>query len=302
VRGAGVGCADGVFDGVGEPAGSEFAARFPDGAVVATSVGFGSLLSTHCSFNESMLAYQKRVFAELAGLMAAAGVTPALQCGEYCWWYFTNWQESHPEGGMAYYDAETEAAALTALGRPLHRFRRMTDDPGVNGGQDALFVRNRLRDYAEGVMGHVRGLYPQAQFEVLFPYDVNHPEPAGVHMLGGALNRFVNLPVEWEGPGTSGFDRFKLEALDFGAWSRDLDLMRKCLRFGRGPGVERGSTGLDDTGVPGGVSVGAGGGGSAGDGVWGGTLMGVRPPVPVRDGRAGPAGEAVWLAGRGELG
>jgi len=223
---------------------AEFAARVPDGAMVATSVGFGSLLSTHCAFNESMLGYQKKVFAELAGLMAAAGVTPELQCGEYCWWYFTNWQESHPEGGMAYYDAETEAAAQTALGRPLHRFRRMTDNPGVNGGQDALFLRNRLRDYAEGVMSYVRGQYPQARFEVLFPYDVNHPEPAGVHMLGGALNRFVNLPEEWEGPGTSGFDRFKLEALDFGAWSRDLDLMRRCLRFGRGLGWSVGALGL----------------------------------------------------------
>jgi hypothetical protein len=82
-------------------------------------------------------------------------------------------------------------------------------------------------------MAHVRGDYPATQFEVLFPYDVNHPHPAGVHQLGGALNRHVNLPPEWENHANCGFDRFKLEALDFGAWSRDLELVRECLRFGR---------------------------------------------------------------------
>lgn len=212
---------------------AEFAARFPDGAAVVTSVGFANLSSTHCAFNAPMLAFQKRVFRELAGLMTNAGLTPALQCGEFCWWYFSNWQESYPEGGMAFYDADTEAAALAALGRALHRFRHPTDGPQVNMGADANFLRNRLYSYAEGLMAHVRGDYPATQFEVLFPYDVNHPHPAGVHQLGGALNRHVNLPPEWENHANCGFDRFKLEALDFGAWSRDLELVRECLRFGR---------------------------------------------------------------------
>ena len=66
---------------------------------------------------------------------------------------------------------------------------------------------------------------------MLFPYDVNHPTPAGVHNLGGKLNRFVNLPVEWESKSTSGLDRFKLEALDFGAWSRNLDLSIEAIYF-----------------------------------------------------------------------
>jgi hypothetical protein len=105
------------------------------------------------------------------------------------------------------------------------------DDPGVNGGADATFLRNRLRDHVAALVAHVLGFYPAAEFEVLFPFDTNHPTPAGVHLIGGRLNRFVNLPVEWESKATSGLDRFKVEALDFGAWSRDLDLTRSAVSF-----------------------------------------------------------------------
>jgi hypothetical protein len=208
-----------------------FAARFPDGQAVETSVGFGSLVSTHCAFHPLMTAYQKQVFASIAALMSEAGLVPNLQMGEFCWWYFTNRSEANPSGGMAYYDDETRSAAQAALGRPLHTFAGPDDDPTVNGGADALFLRNRLRDHAAAIQDHVRGLYPSAQFEVLFPYDVNYPVPAGVHQLGGQLNRFVNLPVEWEQKSTSGFERFKTEALDFGAWSRDLNLVRSAILF-----------------------------------------------------------------------
>jgi hypothetical protein len=69
---------------------------------------------------------------------------------------------------------------------------------------------------------------PGTQFEILFPDDVNYPAPTGIHNLGGRLNHFVNLPPEWSQPGGSGFDRFKLEDLDFGAWCKDLDLVRLC--------------------------------------------------------------------------
>jgi len=210
---------------------AEFAARYPAGEPVETAVGFGSLVSTHCAFRSDVADHQKQVFRCVADLMAEALMVPNLQCGEFCWWYFTNRTEANPNGGMAYYDSETAAAAQSALGRPLHLFTGPDDDPAVNGSADATFLRNRLRDHAAAIRDYVRGLHPQAKFEVLFPYDVNHPTPAGVHALGGRLNRFVNLPVEWEAKATSGFDRLKLEALDFGAWSRDLDLVREAIRF-----------------------------------------------------------------------
>ncbi len=203
----------------------DLVARFPGGEPVITSVGFGSLSSAHCAFISPMLDYQKSVYLGIANLMAAAGLTPRLQLGEFVWWFFSNGT------GMAYYDDETKALALTVLGRPLHTFTQPTDDPTVNSSADAIFLRNRLRDYAAAIIAHVHATHPTAQFELLFPYDVNHPNPVGVFNLGGALNRFVNLPAEWETKPGSGFDTLKMEALDFGAWSRNLDLAKTAIRL-----------------------------------------------------------------------
>ncbi len=206
----------------------EFAARYPDGSPVITDVGFAGLKSTHCAFRGDVRSYQAKVLAEVAAMMAGAGLTPDLQCGEFTWWYFTNHSALHPSGGMGYYDSETAAAAQAALGRPLHVFTGPNDDPNVNGGADALFLRNRLRDHVSALMASVRAAVPGTLFEVLFPYDVNYPVPKGMHQIGGQLNRYVNLPDEWAFPG-GGLDRLKLEMLNFGAWSRDLDLVKECL-------------------------------------------------------------------------
>ena len=103
--------------------------------------------------------------------------------------------------------------------------------PQINGGADAMFLRNVLRDHLAGIIANVRAEHPTTKFELLFPYDVNHPHPAGIHNLGGALNRFVNLPVEWETKASSGLDSIKTEALDFGAWSRNLDLARTAIEL-----------------------------------------------------------------------
>lgn len=214
---------------VNPPAG--FAARFPNGQAVETATGFGSLKSTHCAFVPELLGYQKSVYLDLAGLMHQAGLTPDLQFGEFLWWFFSNWSPENPQGGMAFYDPYTMAAAEQTLGRPLHLFREPTDDPSVNGGADSTFLRNRLRDHVAALIAEVQAEYPSARFEVLFPYDVNHPVPAGIHQLGGALNRTVNLPAEWEQKETSGFDRMKMEALDFGVYSRNFDLVLETIRF-----------------------------------------------------------------------
>ncbi|MFO0283068.1 MAG: hypothetical protein ACK532_14250 [Acidobacteriota bacterium] len=212
------------------PAG--FAAVFPDGQEVVTSVGFANLNSTHCTFNTAMREYQKRVYRQIADIQAAAGLTPNLQFGEFLWWFFTNHHPtSNPGGGMAFYDPETAAHAQTALGRPLHRFLGPNDDPNINGGADATLLRNLLRDYIAALRAHVLAAHPGARFELLYPYDVNHPSPAGIFNLGGALNYFVNFPVEFRSKATSGLDRIKMEALDFGAWTRSLDLSRTAILF-----------------------------------------------------------------------
>jgi hypothetical protein len=209
---------------------SSFPAQFSDGAPVMTSTGFGNLQSAHCAFRSTVQAFQAAVLLEIADLQSAAGLAPSLQCGEFTWWYFSNYSANNPTGGMGYYDAETTAAALAALGRPLRVFTNPDDDP-LPHAADATFLRNRLRDHAAGIIAQVKAAYPTTEFEVLFPYDVNYPVPAGIHNLGGRLNRFVNLPIEWESKVSAGFDRFRIEALDHGAWSRDLDLARSCLRF-----------------------------------------------------------------------
>jgi len=211
---------------------SGFAAIYPDGAEVLTDVGFASLKSTHCTFNTAMRDYQKSVYLQIADIQAAAGLTPYIQFGEFLWWFFTNYNPAtNPGGGMGFYDPETSSLAAAALGRPLHNFQRPTDNPGVNASADATFLRNRLRDHIATLRNHVLATHPTAKFELLYPYDVNHPTPAGVHQLGGALNYFINFPVEYESKVGSGLDTLKMEALDFGAWTRSLDLSRTAIEF-----------------------------------------------------------------------
>ena len=204
-----------------------FAACYPDGTAVITDVGFGNFKSTHCAQSSSMRVFQQAVFDCVADLQNAAGLTPNFQLGEYLWWFFSS------PAGMAYYDAETKAAAQTALGRPLHTFLDPNDNPSVNSSADALFLRARLRDHVAQIITHIRSRYPNAVSEVLFAYDVNYPTPNQDHFgsLGGALNRFINFPTEWGSHSTAGFDRLKMEALAFGSRFRNLNLARAAIEF-----------------------------------------------------------------------
>jgi len=205
-----------------------YVARFPDPSrtAVSTDTGFGSLVSNHCAAGGSkMLTYQKSVYRTIAAMQAAAGLTPSLQYGEFLWWYFDG------PGGMAYYDDETMAAAQAALGRPLYVFLTPNDDPTVNGSADAIFLRNRLRDHVATLVADIRSAYPNAQCEVLWPYDVNYPSPVpvGNPSVGGQLNRFINLPTEWQTQSSSGLNTMKIEALAFASTMRDLDLAREAI-------------------------------------------------------------------------
>ncbi len=211
---------------VNPPAG--FAAEFSNGTPVVTSVGFGSLNSSHCAFNSLMLAYQQSVYHSIATLMSASGLTPHVQFGEFCWWYFP----LANGGSMALYDSETRNAALSALGnRELEIFHSPDDNPQLNGGADATFLRNRLRDHVTALTNFIRSHHPTTKFEILYPYDVNYPIVVGVHNLGGQLLNFINFPTEWRHSDTAGFDTLKMEALDFGSASRSLNLVRDTVNF-----------------------------------------------------------------------
>ena len=206
-----------------------YVARFPDGTLVTTATGFGSILSSQCAVgNTSMLAYQKAVYRNIAQMQSTAGLTPCVQYGEFLWWF-----NADPGIGMAYYDSQTTAAATAALGRPLNVFLTTNDDPTINASADAIFLRNRLRDHVAALVTDIKSAYPTAICEVLWPYDVNYPQVLNDNgsILGGQLNYFVNLPIEWQQLSTAGFDRIKAEALAFSTGIRSLALAGEAIRL-----------------------------------------------------------------------
>ena len=186
---------------------------------------------------------------------------------------------------MAYYDDETQAAAASGAGAAAARVHRPARRPAVSTAEPTpRSSANRLRDYVARSGGaHPRALIPPAKFEVLFPFDVNHPTPAGVHLIGGRLNRFVNLPAEWERKATSGLDRLKIEALDFGAWSRDLELSRAAVFFGISLDWPKDSLRHLLAGFPTRLCLAEGMPDGAGRGGAGSQPLGVRPRLSLRD-------------------
>ena len=144
-------------------------------------------------------------------------------------------------GSMAFYDAETRAAAQAALGRPLTRFTCQDCDPAVNGGADADFLRDRLESHLERIVAYVRQAHPGTKFELLYPFDVLHPE--SYHTLdlpypqGGRLNHHVSTPEIWKRPADPQ-RRLKIEALSWGAFYRNLNRARESMSLWKGPRFE----------------------------------------------------------------
>lgn len=125
-------------------------------------------------------------------------------------------------GGMAFYDADTLAAANNALGRNLTAFYTQDDDPTVNNSADALFLSQRISAYQQMVQAPTLATYPDASYELLWPEDVNRPDAPYFNIgypfpQGGRLNNFVNLPASWKQQANSGFQFFKTEALSWSA-------------------------------------------------------------------------------------
>jgi hypothetical protein len=203
---------------------------FPDGTQVTTATGFGTINSSQCvPSNAAFLAYQQSIYLNTAALMTAAGLPVILQCGEHLWWYFAG-STAPAAPGMAFYDAATAAAAIAALGRPLHVFAAPNDDPSINGYADANFLRGRLLGHEKFIISSVKSAYPNAAVELLYPYDVLYPLPAGAFNVGGALNNYVSTPAEWQTPGAV-FDRMKMEALDRDVSSFNVDLARIAMEL-----------------------------------------------------------------------
>lgn len=201
--------------------GHVYSARYHDGTAVATATDFAGLFSTQCSFVAAVAAYQGAAYAWLATEMAAAGLTPWLQFGEFVWWFFAGGSPA----SMAFYDAETAAAFVAAEGRDLAVFAGPGSDPSVNAYVDANWLRARVKAHIDTIRGLALGAAGGTQFELLWPLDVNDPA------LGEGLNRYVNLPVEYEALAGSGLDRMKMEALSYGATLRNLDKALAAVTF-----------------------------------------------------------------------
>lgn len=138
-------------------------------------------------------------------------------------------------GSMALYDADQTEAAHAALGRALARFTCQDSDPAINSYRDANFLRSRIKDHIDAIRATVLAAYPNARFELLWPYDVNYPScyytTQAPDPQGGRLNRYINLPQEYSTKIGSGLDRLKIEALSWGATYRNFDLAAQAIRF-----------------------------------------------------------------------
>jgi hypothetical protein len=159
-----------------------------------------------------------QAFAAMAGLMLAAGLTPKLQFGEILWWFLAD------AVGMAFYDADTKAAAQVALGRALATFHTPNDDPSANSYADANFLRTRLYNYVAAIQSYVLSQCPSAIFELLWPMDVNDPDIC-------KLLRYINLPMQWTTRAGSGFDTFLIEGYQYPGINHNLDQATRCAQY-----------------------------------------------------------------------
>ena len=198
--------------------GAVWVQRFPDGTAVETDTGFASLKSSMCAFGTAVRGYMASAYIQMAELMAGAGLPPRLQFGEVLWWYVAG------SSGMAFYDADTTAAASAALGRALATFHTANDDPSVNGYADANFLRSRLGSYVAAVQLAVLATVPSALFELLWPLDVNDPD-------NRRLLHYVNLPPAWQARAGSGFDTVLCEGFQYAGIDHDLDKAKRCAAY-----------------------------------------------------------------------
>jgi hypothetical protein len=185
---------------------------------VETATGFGTLNSSQIAFSSGPQNYIGQAFAAMAGLMLAAGLTPKLQFGEILWWFLAN------ASGMAFHDADTQAAAESALGRALATFHTPNDDPSLNSYADANFLRTRLYNYVAAIQSYVLSQCPSAVFELLWPMDVNDPDTC-------KLLRYVDLPSQWTTRAGSGFDTFLIEGYQYPGINHNLDQATRCAQY-----------------------------------------------------------------------
>src|SRR5207244_4510994 len=140
------------------------------------------------NFSPTSLAFWEQVHADCAQVMDEAGIVPYLQFGEEQWWYFPNDGRLPPErvnfASMPFYDAWAQAEFASRYGHAMATITDNNVDP-TSYADEVAFLADVLGEFTDAVMAHVRSSYPEARFEVLYPYDVNSTE----------FNHAINFPV-----------------------------------------------------------------------------------------------------------
>jgi hypothetical protein len=176
------------------------------------------------NFSPTSLTFWQQVYAEMAGLQAAAGLTPYLQFGEVQWWYFPHDGLGTSFSGMPYYDAWNQSTFAAAYGHAMAVITQNDVDPAAYP-DEAAYLAAVIGNFTSAIMGYVQASYPTCRFEVLYPTDVNQ----------AAFNRVVNYPLTAWTPAS--LTCLKTESFGF-TLGRNLDKCQEALTFGTSLGFD----------------------------------------------------------------
>lgn len=170
------------------------------------------------NFSPASLAFWQEVYAEIAGVQAAAGLQPFVQFGEMQWWYFPNDGLGAKFSGMPFYDAWNQSQFQAQFGHPMAVITTNTVDP-ANYPDEIAYFPVVIGNFSNAVMSYVRTSQPTCRFEVLYPTDVNQT----------AFNKAINYPAAAWTPAV--LTCLKTEAFGF-TLGRNLDMSEETLAFG----------------------------------------------------------------------
>jgi hypothetical protein len=153
----------------------------------------------------------------MAGIQAAAGLTPFLQFGEVQWWYFPNNGLGMSFSGMPFYDAWNTATFLAEYGHAMGVITTNTVSP-ASYPDEVAYLPVVIGNFTRAIMSFVRGSCPTCRFEVLYPTDVNQT----------ALNQAINYAPVWT---PSALTVLKTESFGF-TLGRNLNESLQTMEFG----------------------------------------------------------------------
>lgn len=170
------------------------------------------------NFSPTSLDFWKEVYLELAGIQAAAKLTPFLQFGEVQWWYFPSDGLGLVYSGMPFYDAWNQTNFESIYGHPMATITTNTVDP-ADYPDESAYLPSVIGNFTDAIMTHVRATYSDCRFEVLYPTDVNQT----------AFNQVINYPTGSWTP--SALTLLKTESFGF-TFNRNLDQSETTIEFG----------------------------------------------------------------------